>query len=79
MLFVPLGIYVALLNRNKSILVNTLLVSLCSVLVEVTQYVLAVGSADIDDVIVKGIVLLTLPLLSSEIFYYLTTIPNVSS
>jgi glycopeptide antibiotics resistance protein len=55
LLFVPLGIYVTLLNRNKSILVNTLLVTLCSVLVEVAQYALAVGSADIDDVIVNTI------------------------
>lgn len=52
-LFVPLGLYISLLNPRGKILVNTLLVTAASVAAEVMQYVFMVGASDIDDVILN--------------------------
>lgn len=44
-----------MLIRRKSIFVNTVCVALISAVVEVLQYIFAVGSADIDDVILNTV------------------------
>jgi glycopeptide antibiotics resistance protein len=54
-IFIPLGIYMTLVNRNKLILVNTILVTLLSLLVEIAQFIFAVGATDIDDIILNTI------------------------
>lgn len=54
-IFVPLGIYATLLNKKKSIIVNTSVVALLSAGVEVLQFVFKVGASDIDDVILNTI------------------------
>ena len=54
-IFIPLGIYLTMLKRNKSIMVNTLIIALVSILIEILQFVFAVGVADIDDVILNSI------------------------
>lgn len=54
-LFIPLGIYLTLFNRNKKIVINTLWIILISVAVEILQYVMKVGVTDIDDVILNGL------------------------
>ena len=51
-IFIPMGVYLPLLIRRKSIFVNTVWIS---TVVEVLQYIFAVGSADIDDVILNTV------------------------
>ena len=51
--FVPLGVYVTLLRKNKGVLKNLLFVFLTSSSFEILQYVFARGSSDIDDVILN--------------------------
>lgn len=54
-IFIPLGIYLPMLKRNKSILANTLIITLVSISVEIAQFIFCVGVADIDDVILNSI------------------------
>lgn len=54
-IFIPMGVYLPLLIRRKSIFANTVCVALISAVVEVLQYIFAVGSADIDDVILNTV------------------------
>ena len=54
-LFVPLGVYLPLFIREKSILKNVLWIILISALVEILQFVFRVGASDIDDVILNGL------------------------
>lgn len=54
-IFVPLGIYAMLINRKKSMIVNTSLVALFSVVAEILQFIFKVGATDIDDVILNTI------------------------
>ena len=54
-IFIPMGVYLPLLIRRKSIFVNTVCVALISAVVEVLQYIFAVGAADIDDVILNTV------------------------
>lgn len=54
-LFIPLGVYITLLNANKKISVNTCLIALISVIVEIAQYLFKVGATDIDDVILNTV------------------------
>ncbi len=54
-IFIPLGVYVTLFNRDKAIWKNTLLVVLVSVAVEAVQFTFKMGIGDIDDVLLNGI------------------------
>lgn len=54
-LFLPLGVYITLLNPVKKISVNICFIALTSLIVEVMQYLFKVGAADIDDVILNTI------------------------
>ena len=54
-LFLPLGVYITLLNPNKKIPVNLCLITLISVIAEIAQYLFKVGAMDIDDVILNAI------------------------
>ncbi len=51
-LFIPLGIYIGLF-RPKSIGINTLMIAAISAFIEAMQYLLAVGVADVDDVLLN--------------------------
>ncbi len=55
LLFIPLGIYVQAFKKNKAILPSVAIVCVVSICVELTQYVLGIGAADIDDVILNAI------------------------
>ncbi|MFR8427052.1 MAG: VanZ family protein [Roseburia inulinivorans] len=55
MFFIPLGIYLTMLRRDKSVIFNTLIITLFSILAEIIQFVFSVGVADIDDVILNSI------------------------
>jgi len=50
-LFFPLGAYITLFNRNKSVRTNVIWVLIIGVVVEICQYILMRGVADIDDII----------------------------
>lgn len=52
-LFIPLGVYITLLNGNKKASVNVCIIALVSVIVEIAQYLFKVGATDIDDVILN--------------------------
>ncbi len=52
-LFVPMGLYLQIFLKNKKILRSVALVCAVSVCVEAVQYLLGLGSADIDDVILN--------------------------
>lgn len=54
-IFIPLGVYVTLFNKDKRIWKNTLLVVLASAAAEIVQFAFMLGIGDIDDVILNGI------------------------
>ncbi|MDR1001814.1 MAG: VanZ family protein [Oscillospiraceae bacterium] len=53
LLFIPLGAYVPLFGRNKGIARSLLIVLAASLLAEIIQIILAIGVADIDDLILN--------------------------
>lgn len=55
LLFVPVGAFAVVLNRNKGVCINTAWTVLFSVCMEGLQFVLAVGVTDIDDILLNGI------------------------
>ena len=54
-IFVPLGVYVNLLSRDRAIWKSVLAIVMVSIVVEVVQYVFMLGIGDIDDVILNCI------------------------
>lgn len=54
-IFIPLGIYIPLLINKKRIFTNSAIVALISLCVEIVQYILAIGTADVDDIILNTI------------------------
>lgn len=52
-MFIPAGVYTIVHNRKKTMLSNMFYIFLLSFAIEVTQYALARGSADIDDIILN--------------------------
>lgn len=54
-IFVPLGVYVALFHKDKAVWKNTLRVVLASVAVEAAQFAFKMGIGDIDDVLLNGL------------------------
>lgn len=52
-LFIPLGIYLQLLKKDKRILVSIFFVITISLSIEIIQFVLAIGAADIDDILLN--------------------------
>lgn len=54
-LFIPLGGYITLFNRNKHIGWNLLRILVIGIVIEAIQYVSMRGVADIDDLILYGI------------------------
>ena len=52
-LFVPLGIYLPLLKRDKRTTTNLLLIFLLSLFTECTQYLFGIGVSDVDDIILN--------------------------
>ena len=54
-IFIPMGIYISLFRKKTSVWINTILVGLVSLSVEILQYIFAVGMADVDDLILNTI------------------------
>lgn len=52
-IFIPLGIYITLFHKNKSIRINILWIFVTTVAVEIIQYTFRLGIGDIDDVILN--------------------------
>ena len=55
LLFIPLGLYLPLIKKDKRMAVNLILVLIVSFSVEVVQGLLGIGTADIDDVILNSL------------------------
>ncbi|KAF1297570.1 hypothetical protein BAU15_07615 [Enterococcus sp. JM4C] len=53
LLFLPLGIYVPLIRKKRAFFTTMSLLMGLSVLIEILQYSLMIGSADIDDIILN--------------------------
>lgn len=52
-LFIPLGVYLTLFNRDKRLYKNVLWIALISLTAEVIQYIFKIGASDIDDLILN--------------------------
>lgn len=53
LLFIPLGIYLQVLKRDKRIFAGIFFIFAASLSVEVIQYILGIGAADIDDILLN--------------------------
>lgn len=53
LIFIPLGAYITLFKKDKRILNNLSIIYIVSLLVEITQGILGIGAADIDDIILN--------------------------
>ncbi|UNK21069.1 VanZ family protein [Paenibacillus sp. N3/727] len=51
LVFIPLGVYLSLFKNNK--IINLLFIFIMSLFVEITQGLLGIGTADIDDIILN--------------------------
>ncbi|CAM3191010.1 VanZ family protein [Paenibacillus lupini] len=56
LIFIPLGVYVALFKSNKKVIINLLFICMVSLFVEVILGLLGIGAADINDIILNGLV-----------------------
>ena len=54
-LFVPLGIYLPLLRKDKRLIPNWLIAIGASAVAECIQWMLGIGAADVDDIILNGL------------------------
>ncbi len=52
-LFIPLGVYLTLFNRDKRLYRNIIYIALISLTAEGIQYIFQIGASDIDDVILN--------------------------
>lgn len=51
--FIPYGLYLQVLLKNKSFSKSLLIVSVTSILIEIIQFIFNLGAADIDDIILN--------------------------
>ncbi len=54
-IFIPLGVYLSLLKKNKRTITNLLIIFIVSLFVEIIQGILGIGISDIDDVILNSL------------------------
>ncbi|MWC27615.1 VanZ family protein [Paenibacillus sp. MMS18-CY102] len=54
-IFIPLGIFLLVFKNGKRIMANVLLLFLVSLFVEIMQWLLGIGVADIDDIILNSL------------------------
>ncbi len=52
-IFIPLGAYLSLFKKDKRFIVNIIYIFIVSLFVEITQGLLGIGAADIDDIILN--------------------------
>lgn len=52
-IFIPLGTYLLLFKNNKKVITNSIFIFVVSLFTEIIQGFLAIGSADIDDIILN--------------------------
>jgi glycopeptide antibiotics resistance protein len=52
-IFIPLGIYLPLLKKDKRVIINLLFIFIVSLFVEIIQGLLSIGASDIDDIILN--------------------------
>lgn len=54
-IFIPLGIYLPLLKKDKRVITNLLFIFIVSLFVEIIQGLLGIGASDIDDIILNSL------------------------
>lgn len=54
-IFIPLGVYMTLFSKDKTVWKNTLWAVLASVAAEIVQYAFKLGIGDIDDILLNGL------------------------
>ncbi|WP_448921223.1 VanZ family protein [Eubacterium sp.] len=54
-MFIPVGIFVCVFTKNKNPYRYIYIIPLVSIFIEITQFILATGSLDIDDVVLNSI------------------------
>jgi len=54
-IFVPLGTYLTLFKNDKRAITNLLFIFIISLFVEITQGLLGIGTADVDDIILNSL------------------------
>lgn len=52
-IFIPLGVYLPLLKKDKRVITNLLCIFIVSLFVEIIQGLLGIGASDIDDIILN--------------------------
>jgi glycopeptide antibiotics resistance protein len=52
-IFIPLGLYLPLIKKNKRVITNLLFIFIVSLFVEIIQGLLGIGASDIDDIILN--------------------------
>lgn len=52
-IFIPLGAYLLLFKNNKKVITNFIFIFVVSLFTEIIQWVLVIGAADIDDIILN--------------------------
>jgi len=52
-IFIPLGTYLSLFKNNKKVITNFIFIFVVSLFTEIIQWFLAIGAADIDDIILN--------------------------
>ena len=54
-MFIPFGIYLMIFLKEKSLIKGVLITVLSSLIIEIVQFTFALGSSDIDDIILNTI------------------------
>ena len=52
-IFIPIGIYLPLLKKDKRVITNLLFIFIVSLFIEIIQGLLGIGASDIDDIILN--------------------------
>jgi glycopeptide antibiotics resistance protein len=55
LIFIPLGVYLTALKNDKRVKINLMYIFIVSLLVEIIQGLLGIGTADIDDIILNSL------------------------
>ncbi|MDU1321302.1 MAG: VanZ family protein [Clostridium botulinum] len=78
-LFIPLGIYINIINKNNAIYINIFKIFSISLIFEASQYIFGMGASDITDIItntIGGIIGIGIYMVIKKIFKEDTKVKN---
>ncbi|MHB9940995.1 hypothetical protein CF065_05050 [Clostridium sporogenes] len=78
-LFIPLGIYMNIINKNNAIYINIFKILSISLIFEASQYIFGIGASDITDIItntIGGIIGIGIYMVIKKIFKENTKVKN---